>query len=66
MSNHNDEEIMDSQLLLKMLQCFFPGHRDIQVILSLGKIVPERIETTKCERCHRILVPTSQLTGKAS
>jgi hypothetical protein len=58
--------IVDLQHLSKMLQCFLLDHRDIQVVLNLGKIVPERIEARKCERCNRILIPTSKLTGKAT
>lgn len=46
---------------LKMLLCLFVGHRDVQVTLILGKLVPEKIEVTKCERCNRILVPIAKL-----
>ncbi len=47
----------------RMLLCFFLGHRDEPITLRLGKIVQEEVKATKCKRCDRIQVPTSQFTG---
>jgi len=45
----------------KWLVCFFLGHKEVKVTLTLGKIVPEKVEAIKCERCNRIFVPIPQL-----
>jgi hypothetical protein len=41
---------MNPRQLLRMLQCFFIGHRDSHITLTLGKIVPESVEVMRCER----------------
>jgi len=49
---------------LKRIECFFLGHDDIPVTLTLGKIVSEKIEAMKCERCDRVLIPLRNLDAK--
>jgi uncharacterized OB-fold protein len=48
---------------LGMLVCAFIGHADEQTSLRLGKITPEELKATRCKRCGRMRVPTSQFTG---
>jgi len=45
----------------KWLVCFFLGHKEVKVTLTLGKIVREKVEAIRCERCNRIFVPIPQL-----
>ena len=44
----------------KMLICFFIGHDDSAAVMKLGKLIPQEVETIKCFRCSRILVPLSE------
>jgi hypothetical protein len=43
-----------------MLICFFIGHDDSAAVMKLGKLIPQEVETIKCSRCSRILVPLSE------
>jgi hypothetical protein len=56
---------MDPRHHLGRFSCLLLGHRDLPIELALGKIVPERIEATKCQRCGRIFVPTEQFRHPA-
>lgn len=49
---------------LKWLLCLFIDHKDVDITLELGKIVTEKVEAIKCERCNRILIPLNQLKGR--
>jgi hypothetical protein len=48
---------------LNWLLCVVIGHKDVETTLELGKMVTEKVQAIKCERCNRILVPLNQLKG---
>ena len=61
---YDRHEAMSMPNSLKRIECFFLGRRDVQITLTLGKIVPERIQARKCERCNRVLIPLRNLDPK--
>jgi hypothetical protein len=52
---------VNSPQQFRKVQCLFFGHDDAKITLTLGKILPEKVEAMKCRRCNRILIPVRSL-----
>jgi hypothetical protein len=50
--------------MLKVLQCVLLGHQDEPIMLTLGKIIPDIIDATRCDRCGRILIQQLGITAR--
>ena len=61
-ANLRNRTVFAMTLSFNWLVCLFFGHKEVNVTLSLGKIVPENVEAIRRERCKRIIVPVSQIT----